>query len=326
MTLTLTIDRDGWLQHVRTVASSVAGLVPVVKGNGYGLGRSVLLATAQQLAPHVAVGTVWEAADALRTTAPGATAPSMVVLTPTLEVIRGIPASTVLTVGGPAHVDALLSASWTGAVQVKLRSAMHRYGVVADDLPAFEDHIGRAGLTRVGYQFHPPLVEGERSDERTVAELEAWLPHLDPQLPVSISHLAITAFRLFQQRHPERSFTMRLGTHLWHGDKSFLHLQADVLDHHQVGPGATVGYHQVRISDGGTIVLVGAGSAHGIAPLADQRSPFHHRRQRLTLVESPHMHTSMLLVGRHQVAPEIGDLVDVQRPLITTTVDQVVWR
>jgi hypothetical protein len=38
------------------------------------------------------------------------------------------------------------------------------------------------------------------------------------------------------------------------------------------------------------------------------------------------MHTSMVLVDREQEPPAIGDWVDVQRPLITTWVDQVVRR
>ena len=39
MTIRLTIDRDRWWNHVSFVAGDVTGLVPVVKGNGYGLGR-----------------------------------------------------------------------------------------------------------------------------------------------------------------------------------------------------------------------------------------------------------------------------------------------
>ena len=39
--------------------------------------------------------------------------------------------------------------------------------------------------------------------------------------------------------------------------------------------------------------MVGAGTAHGVQPLDDGRSPFHFARQRLALLEPPHMHTSM---------------------------------
>ena len=99
-----------------------------------------------------------------------------------------------------------------------------------------------------------------------------------------------------------------------------------MLDRHELGRESRAGYRLIRIVDGGTLVLVGAGIAHGIAPLSDGHSPFHFDRQRLTLLEPPHMHTSMLLVGRNQAAPAVGDRVDVQRPLITTYPDEVVWR
>jgi hypothetical protein len=38
------------------------------------------------------------------------------------------------------------------------------------------------------------------------------------------------------------------------------------------------------------------------------------------------MHTSMAFVPAGEPVPAIGDLVDVQRPLITTLVDELVWR
>lgn len=37
------------------------------------------------------------------------------------------------------------------------------------------------------------------------------------------------------------------------------------------------------------------------------------------------MHTSMVVVDRGDPVPAIGDPVDVQRPLIATTVDRVDW-
>ena len=67
----------------------------------------------------------------------------------------------------------------------------------------------------------------------------------------------------------------------------------------------------------GTLVMVGAGTAHGVHPLGDGRSPFHFARRRLDLVEPPHMHTSMVFVPAGDPAPRCGDIVDVQRPLIS---------
>jgi hypothetical protein len=72
--------------------------------------------------------------------------------------------------------------------------------------------------------------------------------------------------------------------------------------------------------------MVGAGTAHGVHPLPDGRSPFHHARRRLGLLEPPHMHTTMVLVAMDEPCPDTGDRVDVQRPLTTTLVDELVWR
>ena len=60
MTVRLTVDRARWWNHVTDVADTVDGLVPVVKGNGYGFGRQALAAEASKLSPIIAVGTVHE--------------------------------------------------------------------------------------------------------------------------------------------------------------------------------------------------------------------------------------------------------------------------
>jgi hypothetical protein len=45
----------------------------------------------------------------------------------------------------------------------------------------------------------------------------------------------------------------------------------------------------------------------------------------MALIEPPHMHTSMTVVPVDDPCPSVGDRVDVQRPLITTMVDDVEW-
>jgi hypothetical protein len=72
--------------------------------------------------------------------------------------------------------------------------------------------------------------------------------------------------------------------------------------------------------------MIGAGSANGVGPLPDGRSPFHFERRRLDLLEPPHMHTSMAFVPEGDTAPSIGDRVDLQRPLTTTLVDEYRWQ
>ena len=42
MTFELRVDAARWRRHLAAVAAGTPGLVPVVKGNGYGLGRDRL--------------------------------------------------------------------------------------------------------------------------------------------------------------------------------------------------------------------------------------------------------------------------------------------
>ena len=74
-----------------------------------------------------------------------------------------------------------------------------------------------------------------------------------------------------------------------------------------------------------TSCSIAAGSAHGVQPLDDGRSPFHFARQRIALLEPPHMHTSMLFVAERPACPRVGDRVDVQRPLTMTAIDELMW-
>jgi hypothetical protein len=80
------------------------------------------------------------------------------------------------------------------------------------------------------------------------------------------------------------------------------------------------------VATDGHLVMIGAGSANGVAPLPDGRSPFHFRRRRLALHEPPHMHTSMAFVPAGEPLPAVGDRIDLQRPLTTTTIDEYVWQ
>jgi alanine racemase len=304
VTVRLSVDRERWWNHVTDVAAAIDGLVPVVKGNGYGFGRAGLATVAMQLGPLLAVGTVHELEGL-----PAACTP--IVLTPTLEA----PASTepVLTVGSHEHVAALVG--WHGRVVVKLRSAMQRYGGGIELVAEAQ----AAGLRTVGVAIHPPLTGTE---EQRRLEVERWLPDIDPSLDVWVSHLAPASYAALP---PSHQYKMRVGSYLWHGDREALHLEANVLDVRRVTAGTPAGYRLVPVPADGTLVMIGAGSVNGVAELDGGRSPFHFARQRLALVEGPHMHTSMVFVPDGDACPQVGDWVDLQRPLIATAVDELRW-
>lgn len=310
MTIRLTVDRDRWWNHVTYVASTVTGLVPVIKGNGYGFGRSGLAIAAAKLSPILAVGTIHELEGLDRIPdVPGDTI--WVVLTPTLTP----PDSTapVLTVGNRAHIDAL--AGWDGRVIVKLETDMHRYG---GDASLVVD-AQRAGLRTVGVAIHPPLAGDDEAHRDQIVRL---LPDIDPSLDVWVSHLAPATYESLPDTH---RYKLRLGTYLWHGDREAMKLEADVLEVRRVVAGDRAGYRLSEVRSDGHLAMIGAGTANGVAPLRDGASPFHFSRHRLDLLEPPHMHTSMVVVPAGTPCPEVGDWVDLQRPLTMTHVDQLTW-
>ncbi len=316
VTIRLAVHESRWLAHVQNVARQHPGLVPVVKGNGYGFRRWNLMPLAGQLAQEVAVGTVFEVRDVPSHVTP-------LVLTPTLTPPpKNFPQNAVLTVASPHHVVALTTSGWVGEVIVKLQSPMMRYGVTREQLSSLLDDITNARFTVRGFSIHPPL-DGDPINH--VRDIESWLPLLTKGLPVYLSHLSPEAFTKLRKDFPSTDFRMRLGTSLWHGDKSMMQLSADIVDHHPIESGSRAGYRQVKVDGPGEIVLVGCGTAHGVFPLPDGRSPFHYQRQRLNMLEPPHMHTSMLFVARGRPIPSIGEWIDVQQPLTRVQVDLLQW-
>jgi alanine racemase len=313
MTLRLTVDAAAWNARVARTARSLPGLVPVVKGNGYGFGRAALSAVAAELSTTIAVGTVHE----LDHVPAGV---SVAVLTPTRR--PPVEPSPILTVGSLDHVAAL--AGWPGRVIVKLASSVRRFGVSRELLGPLTAAVRTAGLDVVAFGIHPPVAG---SDDEHLDDIAAWLDVLDPDDEVWVSHLSAPAYGHLRDAWPERRFRIRAGTALWHGDdKAALHLGADVLDVHPVRAGERAGYRQGVVPCDGSLVMVGAGTAHGVHVLDDGRSPLHFRRRRVALHEPPHMHTTMAFVPAGDTVPQPGEVLDVQRPLISVHPDEVRWR
>jgi alanine racemase len=306
VTVRLTVRTAMWRSHIAQVANSVDGLIPVVKGNGYGFGRLELARLATEFSDTVAVGTVLELYNLPKEL-------TAVVLTPTLTPPET--AEPILTIGNTEHIQAL--SGWAGRVTVKLSSAMQRYGRGPELVELARD----AGLEVVSASIHPPLAGTSDAHLRDIlAGIERLSDHND--LPIWLSHLDADTYALLPTT---RSYRLRLGTALWHGDKRALHLTADVLDVRDATAGSVAGYRLTPVESDGDLVMIGAGTANGVTALADDRSPFHFERTRLVLHEAPHMHTSMAFVPAGRPLPAIGDRVDLQRPLHMTAVDEFEW-
>lgn len=297
------------------MAARIDGIVPVVKGNGYGFGREWLAERSALLAPMMAVGTVYEV-DSVPSNY------SALVLTPTLIVPDALRDNAILTVGSATHVEAAAAGSTQRRVVVKVRSTMNRYGVDSENVSDSISLCRQRGLVVVGISIHPPL-HGSNVDHRH--EIESLIGSIDPTLPVYVSHLDESEYEVLRNTFPDRTWNLRVGTSLWHGDKNELKLTADVLDVRTLEADSVAGYRGRPVRQGDRLVIIGCGSAHGIAPLDGGLSPFHFARQRLALLEAPHMHTSMCVVPEEQECPSVGDSVDVQRPLTMTSVDVVHW-
>ena len=319
MALVLTVNTEMWNRHVDALATLVDGLVPVVKGNGYGFGRDWLAERAASVATttakFIAVGTVFEVSSIPAQCTP-------VVLTPSLELPDNLRDDAILTVGSIAHIEAVASTNKPHHVVIKIRSSMNRYGCAVADVAQLLEKCRTTKLQVRGVSIHPPLT-GTSADH--VREIEDLLSTIDSSLPAWVSHIDPNDFASLQSRYPDRQWFLRLGTSLWHGDKTALQLTADVIETVAVTAGQRVGYHGVEVKQNGTLIMIGCGSAHGVTPLADNLSPFHFSRQRMQLIEAPHMHTSMCFIPSGQPTPVIGDRVDVQRPLINSTADHIHW-
>lgn len=319
MGLTLYVESALWRQQVDAVAGGFPGLIPVVKGNGYGFGRNFLIGEALRLGvSEVAVGTVFEldglVDQGLRP----------IVLTPSLDLDKvPVRSDAVLTVGSLHQLEHFVRHRPGGSAVVKVVSAARRHGLDPSEIATAIDRLRSAGCDVHSVAIHPALAG---SDSERLDEIELLLRSVPAETPVTLSHLDAHHYVEVRNRHADRSFGIRLGSALWHGDKATLALRATVLDVRPVRKGDRVGYRATQIPQDGFLVIVDAGTAHGVQPLANGESPFHYARKRLLLAEPPHMHVSLAVVPMGSAVPAPGDEVDVQRPLITTAVDRIVWR
>ena len=317
MTLRLTVESGAWRTHVSNVVTEFGEVLPVVKGNGYGFGRAELMTHAKSVARDVAVGNSHEVTGVPNDMRP-------FVLTPVGVGVTEIPrADAVLTVGSTRDLAVLAALRADNPVVIKVASSMHRYGIDVTHAARLRARAESDGHEVVAWSIHLPLTG---NDDSRAAEATAIAGELAADLPIHLSHIGGAVQRV--RSAVTHRVVVRTGTHLWLGDKSMFGLHADVIAT-RPATFTSAGYRATVIPDAGTsevhLVMVGCGSANGVGALDDGRSPFHFARQRLHMLETPHMHTTMLSVTGNQ-RPQEGDWVDVQQPLTRAQPDVVVWR
>ena len=182
MTLRLTVDTEAWRRHVDHVARHCPGLVPVVKGNGYGFGRAELAGVAAGLADTIAVGTVHELDHVPgRRHARRADADA-----------GGRPTTSRRSSPSARSTTSAALAGWPGRVLVKLVSSVRRFGVAVDDLGPVTRAARAAGLDIVGFSVHPPVAG---TDDEHLDDIASWLDVLHPDDEVWVSHLSTDGYR-----------------------------------------------------------------------------------------------------------------------------------
>jgi hypothetical protein len=297
VTFTLYVDELRWRSHLRATVESTPGIVPVLKGNGYGLGNARLAAEAAELGVDtVAVGTGDELAEVQRYF-PG----DVLVLAPSYPAPFPDPTGRILQT--VAHLPTLRAADGARVV-VEAVTSMHRHGLGAPDVPALAALLNGAGdvvpgsavtaketagsawpvsdpitapragsnegasaVRMEGLAFHLPMDRHGGYDP--AAEVADWLRRLGaagvPTEVAWVSHLTAADLDRLRLEFPDTAFRPRIGTALWLGDRGALQPRGTVLDVHRLARGTRYGYRRRRAPRDSHLVVVSGGTAHGVA-------------------------------------------------------------
>lgn len=341
MSFELHVDAARWRRGLHAVVEGNPGIVPVIKGNGYGLGRELLAAEATELGVDtIAVGTYAEVPGALATFAG-----DVMVLTPWRPFFTDVVLDdrVVHTVGRVQDIAALASTSDRARVLVEGETSMSRHGLDRHELAAAVRALG--DLRVEGFAIHLPM------QGTNLREAENWAAALETsQVETTtfyVSHLTPAELAILRERRPQLEVRPRIGTSLWLGDLGALSVRATVLDSHLVARGERVGYRQRPMPRDGTLLVVSGGTSHGIALEAPKAtvgvvqrgkslakggleaagfslSPFTIDGKQRWFAEPPHMQASMIFVPAGAQAPAVGDSVPVAVRFTTATFDAVI--
>jgi alanine racemase len=344
--LKLYVDGERWRSHLRAVLASHPGLVPVAKGNGYGLGIPRLARKAGWLGVDtLAVGTCTEIPEAA-----SRFDGSLLVLSPWRPFEDGadlddkVGRRVVHTVGRLEDLAALAARGDRPRVVLERLTSMLRHGLTSRELREAAA-VASAGVTVEGVAFHLPMTSGSHLSEVDRLMTDVVAAGL-PTNRVYVSHLTDAELATLRTTYPDFEFRPRIGTSLWLGDREALRPRATVLDVHPVERGDVFGYRGRSAPRAGTILVVSGGTAHGIgleaptggASLRDRmvrlaeggldaaglvRSPYTIGGKLRLFAEPPHMQASMLFLPHGAYVPSVGDEIDVRVRFTTTRFDAV---
>ena len=357
MALILRIDGDRWRAHLQDCHDRHPGLVPVLKGNGYGFGLHRLARKSQWLGVDtVAVGT-YEEVPEVETRFDG----SLLVLTPwrPFNPTQDNP-RLIHTIGRIEDLNALAEQRTTSGerprVVLERMTSMLRHGFSAAGLREAAALVRSNGGVRVeGVALHLPLAPGSQGTSH-LNEVERAMNDVvaaglgskggPDARKIWVSHLSEVELALLTRKFPDFSFRPRIGTSLWLGDRAALSVRASVLDAHPVQRGDTYGYRGRSAPRNGTILVVSGGTAHGIgleAPTGNAsirsraatiarggldaaglvRSPYTVAGKQRLFAEPPHMQASMLFIPSGTPIPAVGEEIECRVRFTATDFDRV---
>lgn len=300
MSFTLTVDTLRWRDAADGVQSAVsragATLVPVVKGNGYGLGQRNLARESGRLgADAIAVGTIFEIDEIMHESLA-----DVIVLEPfeprdTVAARAWWDASQrwdagrlVRTVSSADALRALVTGPGTVRVLLEGATSMHRFGMDEHTLISLlHDHDVRAALSSghvqvLGLTLHLPIEQppspaqsGVTAGTARVREVVRWAglwqdetavwpgTHA-PASTVWVSHLQDDEIADVTRSIDGAELRVRIGTRLWLGQRRALTASGTVLAVTPLTEGTRVGYRQRTGPKDGSLVVVSGGTTHGI--------------------------------------------------------------
>ena len=308
MTVRLTVQRDAWERHVAAVASAYDGLVPVVKGNGYGFGRADAGDRGRRASPTRSRS----APSTSSTTSPAGVTP--VVLTPTPPTAGAASPDPHRRLGRArprARTAGRVgcSSSWRRRCAGSARPSTD-LGAVTATAPR------PPGSTSSGSASTRPSPAPTTSTSTTI---DAWLDVLDPDDEVWVSHLSPGAY----QRPPRRVAGAALPRPGRHRAVARRQVRAPPRRRRarradRCAAGEPAGYRQ-------HVVPTRRRARDGRRRDGPRRAPARRRSQPVPLRPPPpgapraaaHAHVDGARARPASRAPRSGDVVDVQRPLIS---------
>ena len=330
MALTLHVDAARWRAHLAATVTANPGMIPVVKGNGYGFGLNLLVAECARLNGSSGVGTIAVGSYAEAPVALAGFPGDVLVMEPYRPVIHAeLPflgdGALVHTITHGPDLDDLAGRVGRPRIVVEGLSSMNRHGVPMDWLQPTLDALAPSEL--LALSLHLPLGFGH------VAEVRRWVDRFAPP-NWQLSHLSPAEQSDLRAAYPDHTFRVRMGTQLWLGDPGALVVRGHVLDVRHVSTGDHAGYRGKRLRAGWLIVVAG-GTSHGVALEAPSgadtmrhravalaegaleaagriRSPFRVGGHSTWFVEPPHMHVSLVMLPEGSTPPEVGDEVNVR--------------